>query len=69
MAVEEFEVLRMWIQKLALDCPMKDAMPGCPLSAVRELPVNERLAVVDGMGVEELQRIMQHHSICLGTRH
>ena len=65
---EDFKEHLGLVKELALGCPMKDALPGCPLSAVREMSMAARLVTVERMGVEELQRIVQHHTICMETR-
>lgn len=65
---EDFKGLRVLVKKLSLMCPMRDALPGCPLQRLRELPLLKRAGAIDRMSEEELRRVLQHHGICIGTR-
>lgn len=65
---KDFKELKELVKTLAVECPMLDALPGCPLSALRDMPVAERPAAVEQMSMETLQQIVRFHSICMGAR-
>ena len=66
---EDLNELKVSVKHLALNCPMKDPLPGCPLLALRKMPLGERATAVEQMNMETLQEVMRYHSICMRARH
>jgi hypothetical protein len=56
------------VKKLTVKCPWEEPLPSCPLNALREMPLPEKLIAVDKMSAEELDNIASHHEICLQKR-
>lgn len=53
---------------LANGCPIGDELPGCPLAAVRTMPLKDRFAVIRGMTDGQLDEILAHHTQCIRRR-
>jgi hypothetical protein len=50
---------------LAGACPLGQDNPiGCPLHAVRQLPLDERVVWIESLSVEHLLKITTHHRAC-----
>ena len=59
---------RSWVIALMIECPLGEALLGCPGKGVRGLPLTEVVRLVDELSEEELNRIIRHHRRCLGER-
>ncbi len=59
---------RSWVIALMIECPLGEALLGCPATGVRGLPLAEVVKLVDELSEEELNRIIRHHRQCLDAR-
>lgn len=59
---------RTWVIALMIECPLGEALDGCPAPGVRGLPLDEIVKLVGELSEEELDRIIGHHRQCLDTR-
>ena len=62
------EQRRTWVIALMIECPLGEALDGCPATGVRGLPLDEVVGLVDELSEEDLNRIIRHHRQCLDTR-
>ena len=59
---------RSWVIALMIECPLGEALLGCPAASVRGLPLTEIVKRVEELSEEELNRIIRHHRQCLDAR-
>lgn len=62
------EQRRTWVIALMIECPLGEALDGCPATGVRGLPLTEVVKLVGELSEDELNRILRHHRQCLDTR-
>jgi len=62
------EQRRTWVIALMIECPLGEALDGCPAAGVRGLPLAEVVELVGELREEDLNRIIRHHRQCLDTR-
>ncbi len=62
------EQRRTWVIALMIECPLGEALDGCPAAGVRGLPLDEVVELVDVLSEEDLNRIIRHHRQCLDAR-
>jgi hypothetical protein len=65
MSVERNRVL---IKGLLLGCPFEVPLHDCPLSHLRMLPKQERIAIADSMEPHEIEEYLLNHGNCLMER-
>ena len=53
---------------LIFSCPFEFALPKCPLTEIRKLPIFERIALLDNMSTKEMMDIEEQHKKCKETR-
>ena len=56
------EEARSVVRKLTMQCPKDRPFPGCPLSILQEMPIDQKLEMVDTLSLEQLESIVQLHS-------
>jgi len=49
-------------------CPLEEALASCPLNDIMELSVKERIAWLEQMSGEDMEKIIFHHQNCLEKR-
>ncbi len=59
---------KVWVKGLMIDCPMGIPLVDCPAKEVRDLPIPDRLKLVDEMDIDQLTGIITHHKQCLKKR-
>jgi hypothetical protein len=59
---------RTLLKKVLLNCTFGNALETCPAREIRELPIYERLTMVDAMSDEEVKSILEYHRKCLDER-
>ena len=59
---------RVEVVVLIIECPFGEALPDCPLSELRKLPLSERIEHYKLMTDEELGGITAYHEQCLKKR-
>lgn len=59
---------RIWAKGLAVACPFGDPLDSCIGNKLRELPLQERLKIIDNMSDEEIDAILEAHKCCLAHR-
>ncbi len=59
---------KIWVKGLLVKCPLEQPLDTCPAKEIRELPLKERLAVVDKMTDAQIKSILDHHQLCLLER-
>ena len=64
----ELDHKRIWVKGLLMACTMEKALDDCPVKELRNLPINERLIIVDEMKAEDLESIIEYHKMCLRKR-
>ena len=62
------EETKLLVKKLTVQCPQEEPLPDCPLSALRELSLVEKLEMVDKMPLDQLENIVRYHDNCLQER-
>ena len=65
---KQYNDIRVWVKSLSVTCPVRKALPDCPINELRGVPLAERLALVDRMSKLHLQKLIQHHNKCLYAR-
>jgi len=58
----------IWLRGLVVECPMRDCADDCPLKNLRKHPLNERMEAVNKMSDEEIDKLLEHHKICIHRR-
>ncbi len=53
---------------LIISCPFGKSNIICPFTAIRGMPILERLSIIENMDITELQRIEKYHLDCLKKR-
>jgi len=49
-------------------CPLEEALATCPLNDIMKLTVEERIAWVEQIQVEDMEKIVSHHQNCIEQR-
>ncbi len=53
---------------LIFSCPFEFALPKCPFTEIRKLPIIERIALLDNMSTKQLMDLEEQHKKCHETR-
>lgn len=59
---------RTWLSAIVLRCPFASALDSCPVGRIRQLDPGNRMAVIERMRPSHVERILEHHRICLLVR-
>tara|TARA_B100000315_G_C14556917_1_gene578624 strand:- start:923 stop:1165 length:243 start_codon:yes stop_codon:yes gene_type:complete len=59
---------KVWVRGLAIECPLGDALKTCPLRELRKLELADRLKMIDDMGDEQIEEILEVHKECARSR-
>jgi hypothetical protein len=59
---------RTWLSAIILRCPFASALDTCPVGKIRQLDVGGRMAFVEQIRPSHVERILNHHKICLLVR-
>ena len=62
------QIKRTWVLGLIIDCPLGKALDTCPAKHIRNLPLEERVALVKAMEQSQLQEIIMDHKQCFKER-
>ena len=68
MDFSTLEYKRAWVIGLASDCPFGKAFDTCLAKEVRELGIEDRVLILNGMDENQLDQIIAHHQNCLLQR-
>ena len=58
----------VFVQKLLIACPLGSPLDNCPATALRELPLTNRLNLANGMSEDQIDSIITCHKKCLAER-
>lgn len=59
---------RAMLLGLFMECPMGTAVEKCPAVEIRKLSVEDRVAIVNGVNEEVVDRLFDQHRICMAAR-
>lgn len=50
---------------LLFTCPLKISDTDCPLFSMWKMPIEERIAFINGLNSAEIFKIIDYHKVCL----
>ena len=59
---------RSWLKELLTECPIGTPLDSCPIREIRKLPLHERYGLLDEMGDDEVESILDYHKVCRTER-
>lgn len=59
---------RTWLKGLAVECPLGQAVPSCPLNGLRNLPSSQIRHIVALMSDDQVHAAIESHSKCFRER-
>jgi len=59
---------KAWFIGLTIDCPFGIRMESCPFTSMNNIPLLEKIELVDEMISDEIEKIIEHHGHCLSKR-
>jgi hypothetical protein len=60
--------MQNWAIDIVTNCHFGSALPDCPCSEIRKLPIIERIAVVEKLSDQELEKLLNYHWKCSSER-
>ncbi|MDH4028910.1 MAG: hypothetical protein OEU95_08770 [Nitrospirota bacterium] len=57
-----------WLTGLAINCPFMSRVDTCPLKNMKDLPLPEKVDLIEKMGKDEMEKIIMHHEACFKKR-
>lgn len=57
-----------WVLGLVIECPLQKPLVNCPAKGLRDLPVQDCVALISDMEEVQLNEIISYHRQCLWGR-
>ena len=59
---------RTWLKGLAVECPLGEALPSCPLNGLRNLPTLQIKHIIGRMSDRQVHTAIETHRQCYKER-